>query len=324
MGLFGIKIRKINYWVMMEFIHKKFRRDSLDGGWVLTIGNFDGYHLGHQALVEQVLKDTKRLEAKGGVLTFDPHPKELLQSQIPFRHIYRNETKWEFLEQSGLDAAFVIPFTHDFAALSSQEFLNQLFSFIQLKKIIVGYDFNFGKSREGSAGLMQREAEKQGIEFQQLEAVRIGEITISSTMVRRLLFEGDFKNVEKYLGRKWSITGEIKEGKRLGITIGFPTMNLEPDVLLPLKKGVFCCQVDLKGKRRNGVCNVGVVPTFDGKILKVEAHLFDFNEEVYGEVLTVYPVKFLREEQKFNSVDELKNQIRNDAETAREYFQQAR
>ncbi len=304
----------------MDFIHKSFRSDSLNGGWVLTIGNFDGYHLGHQALVRQVLEDREKLKVKGGVLTFDPHPKEVLQSQIPFRHIYRDETKWMFLEQSGLDAAFIIPFTQEFAALSSLEFLNQLFSFIDLKKIIVGYDFNFGKSREGSASFMRQEAEKKGIEFQQMEAVRIGDITVSSTMVRRLLFESDFKNVEKYLGRKWSVSGEIKEGKKLGNTIGFPTMNIEPNVLLPLKKGVFCCQVDLLGEQYNGVCNVGVVPTFGGKTLKVEAHLFEFDKEVYGETLKVYPVKFLREEKKFDSVDELKNQIRRDAESAREYF----
>ncbi len=306
----------------MDFIHKKFRSDSLDGQWVITIGNFDGYHLGHQALVKQVLVDKEKLKAKGGVLTFDPHPKKVLQSQIPFRHIYRNETKWGFLEQSGLDSCFVIPFTEEFAAQSSLEFLNHLFNFIDLKKIIVGYDFNFGKAREGSAGFMQLEAEKQGIEFQQLDAVRIGEITVSSTMVRRLLFECDFRNVEKHLGRRWSISGIVKKGKRLGNTIGFPTMNIEPDVLLPLKKGVYCCQVDLQGKQLNGVCNVGVVPTFDGTVLKVETHLLDFNEETYGQSLVVYPVKFLREERKFNSVEELKNQIGKDVATASLYFEQ--
>ncbi len=305
----------------MEFIHKFFKSDSLDGNWVITIGNFDGYHLGHQALVNQVLADKELLNAKGGVVTFDPHPKKVLQSQIPFRHLYSNETKWKFLEHSGLDACFVIPFTTEFASRSSQEFLTELFGLVSLKKIIVGYDFNFGKAREGSASFMAQEAEKQDIAFQQLEAVRIGEITVSSTMIRRLLFESDFTNVARYLGRQWSVSGKVQKGKLIGNTIGFPTMNLEPDVLLPLKRGVFCCQVEIKGVRYDGVCNVGVNPTFNGKTLKVEAHLFNYNVDTYGEQITVYPVKFLREEKRFNSVEELIKQIQCDVDVSKQYFQ---
>ena len=306
----------------MDFIHKKFKSDSLDGEWVITIGNFDGYHLGHQALVKQVLSDASATNAKGGILTFDPHPKKVLQSQIPFRHIYSRESKWEFLKQSGLDACFVIPFTVEFAALSSQEFLNRLFSFIKLNKIIVGYDFNFGKAREGSASFLRQEAEKQGIAFQRMDAVQIGDITVSSTMIRRLLFEGDFKNVERYLGRQWSVTGIVQKGKRIGNTIGFPTMNLEPKVLLPLKRGVFCCHVEIEGQRFNGVCNVGVNPTFNGKTLKVETHLFDYDQDTYGKEISVFPVKFLREERKFNAVDELIAQIRMDAEETKQFFKE--
>lgn len=304
----------------MEYIHKKFKSNSRDGDWVITIGNFDGYHLGHQALVNQVLIDKEQSGAKGGVVTFEPHPKQVLQSQIPFRHIYSNETKWRFLEQSGLDACFVIPFTKAFAAKSPTEFLEELFNLVSLKKIIVGYDFNFGKAREGSASFMAQEAEKRGIAFQQLPAIQIGEITVSSTMIRRLLFEGDFKNVERYLGRQWSVSGKVQKGKRIGNTIGFPTMNLEPDVLLPLKKGVFCCQVEIRGECFDGVCNVGVNPTFNGKTLKVEAHLFDFDEEIYGETISIYPVKFLREEKRFNSVEELITQIKKDVDVSRQYF----
>ncbi|MBU2514599.1 bifunctional riboflavin kinase/FAD synthetase [bacterium] len=304
----------------MELIHKQFKSSSLNGDWVITIGNFDGYHLGHQALVNQVLADKKVKKTKGGVLTFDPHPKKVLQSQIPFRHIYSNQSKWRFLEESGLDACFIIPFTAKFAALNSQDFLNGLFNFVKLRKIVVGYDFNFGKAREGSASFMKQEAEKHGIEFQQLEAIKIGDITVSSTMIRRLLFEGDFKNVRKFLGRQWSVSGIVQKGKLIGNTIGFPTMNLEPNILLPLKRGVFICQVDVDGTRHKGVCNVGVSPTFNGKTLKVETHLFDFNEDVYGKEITVYPVHFVREEKKFNSVDELKEQIQRDAETARHFF----
>jgi len=304
----------------MNVIHKKFKSDSLDGPWVITIGNFDGYHLGHQRLVQQVLDDKNRLGIKGGLLTFEPHPKKVLQAQIPFRQLYDFKTKCEFLENSGLDACFVIPFTLKFARMSSLEFLEKLFQFIRLNKIIVGYDFNFGKAREGSANLMKEEALKQGIDFQRLDAIRIDGITVSSTMIRRLLFQGEFETVAKYLVRNWSINGTVQEGKKLGHTLGFPTVNLEPDVLLPLRQGVYTCRVERNARLINGVCNVGINPTFNGKTLKVEAHLFDFNEQTYGEVIKVYPVKFLRDETRFDSVEALKKQIHLDVEAARASF----
>ena len=306
----------------MEIIHRKFKSDSLDGDWIITIGNFDGYHLGHQALVDQVLTDKKAIDAKGGILTFDPHPKKVLQPQNPFRHIYDDRSKWNFMKASGLDACFVIPFSIEFAKMSSIDFLEGLFEFVNLRKIIVGYDFNFGRDREGSSILLRDEAQKRNIEFLKLDAFKIGEITVSSTMIRRLLFEGDFESVENFLGRPWSVNGTVKEGNKLGHTLGFPTLNLEPDVLLPLKKGVFICRVELDSQLYNGVCNVGVNPTFGGKTLKVESHLFDFNENAYGKQIKVYPRKFLREEMKFESVDDLKKKIHLDVETALQLLKQ--
>lgn len=306
----------------MNIIYKKFKSDTLDGEWVITIGNFDGYHLGHQKLVEQVLSDSKKLNIKGGVLTFDPHPKKVLQSQIPFRHIYDQPSKCTILEESGLDACFIIPFTAKFAKMESQVFLEKLFSFINLKKIIVGYDFNFGKAREGSARLMEQEATKRGIDFLKMPAVKIDGLTVSSTMIRRLLFEGDFEKVGEFLGRPWTISGVVKEGKKLGHTLGFPTINLEPDVLLPLRKGVYTCEVKLGDRTINGVCNVGINPTFEGTTLKVETHLFDFNEKIYGEQVSVIPEKFLRDETKFDSIDALKMQIRKDVKTAKAFFRE--
>lgn len=304
----------------MNIIHKKFKSDSLDGDWVITIGNFDGYHLGHQKLVEQVLKDSRKRNIKGGVLTFEPHPKKVLQSQIPFRHIYDLPSKCAFLEESGLDACFITPFTAKFAKMGSQEFLDKLFSFVNLKKIVVGYDFNFGKAREGSASLMKQEALKNNIDFLRMDAVKIDGLTVSSTMIRRLLFEGDFEKVNQYLGRPWTISGVIQEGKKLGHTLGFPTINLEPEVLLPLRKGVYTCQIELGTRQITGVCNVGYNPTFEGTALKVEAHLFDFNENIYGEHVSIMPEQFLRDETKFDSVEALKTQIQKDVNIAKKYF----
>ena len=304
----------------MDLIHKNFRSDSLEGRWVITIGNFDGFHLGHQALVRQVLKDKKYFQAKGGVLTFEPHPKKVLQPKIPFRQIYDNNTKWKFMEDSGLDSCFIIPFTSKFAAIGSAEFIEKLFDFAELKKIVVGYDFNFGRSREGSAMLLKTEAQRKGIEFLQMPAVRKGGITVSSTMIRRLLFEGDFKHVETFLGRAWSINGTVVEGNKLGHNLGFPTINVEPSFSLPLRNGVFACRLDLDGKIWNGVSNIGVKPTFGGERVKIEMNVFDFDRIVYGRFVRIYPLKFIRDEIKFDSVEDLKRQIQKDVETARDFF----
>ena len=304
----------------MNLIHKKFKSDSLDGCWVITIGNFDGFHLGHQALVRQVLKDKKSFDAKSGVLTFEPHPKQVLQSKIPFRQIYDNDTKWKFMKESGLDSCFIIPFTSKFAAISSTEFIEKLFNFANLKKIVVGYDFNFGRSREGSATLLKSEAKKKRIDFLQMPAVQVDEITVSSTMIRRLLFEGDFAKVEKFLGRAWSINGIVMEGNKLGHNLGFPTVNIEPFFSLPLRNGVFACQLDLDGEIWNGVSNIGVKPTFGGERVKVEMNIFEFDRNIYGRFVRVYPQKFIRDEIKFNSVEDLKHQIKKDTEIARDFY----
>lgn len=300
----------------MDIIHKKFRSDSLEGKWVITIGNFDGYHKGHQALVQEVLKSAEASGAKGGLLTFDPHPKKLLQPEIPFRHIYDDESKLRFLKESGLDACFMIPFTREFASLPPLVFLEKLFQFIALKKIIVGYDFNFGKAREGSASLLKEKAREEGVEFVRLDPVKNEGNTVSSTMIRRLLFEAEFDRVQESLGRPWSINGTVLEGDRIGRTINFPTLNLEPEVILPIRNGVYSCQVELEGELYEGICNIGYRPTFRGETFRVEAHLFDFSDEVYGKFIRVVLKRFIREEMKFASPDHLKDQIRQDIKEA--------
>ena len=304
----------------MDLVHKKFKNDSLDDNWAISIGNFDGFHLGHQALVRQLLKEKTRLHTKTGVLTFEPHPKQVLQPKIPFRQIYDNDTKWHFLEESGLDSCFIIPFTSKFAAVSSREFIGKLFDFANLKKIVVGYDFNFGRSREGSATMLKNEAEKRRIDFLQMAAVQKEGITVSSTMIRRLLFEGDFQRVERLLGRAWSINGTVIEGNKLGHNLGFPTINIEPPISLPLRNGVFACRLDLDGTIYDGVSNIGIKPTFGGEKLKVEMNIFNFNQDIYGRYVRIFPQKFIRDETKFNSVDDLKDQIGKDVRIARNFY----
>ena len=304
----------------MDIIHKSFRTHSLKGNWVITIGNFDGFHLGHQQLVQQVLEEGKRYDANCAILTFDPHPKIILQPKVPVRQIYDLHTKLIFFEQAQLDACFIIPFTNELANLEPEEFAEKLFSFIDIKKVIVGYDFNFGKSRSGSAGFLEKEAVNRGIDFHQLEPVKWEALTVSSTMIRRLLFEGDFSEVETLLGRKWSINGIVIKGRQLGRKTGFPTLNLKPEIVLPVRNGVYFITAEVETRSFNGIANIGFRPTLDDHELVVEAHLFDVEENLYGKDVQIFPIKFLREEQKFDSIDHLARQIGKDVEQARQYF----
>ncbi len=301
----------------MKIIHKSFKSSSSEGDWVLLIGNFDGFHMGHQALIAALLAAKEKYNANAAILSFDPHPKVVLQPHVPFQHIYDEETKWCLMEELGLDACFLIPFTPRFAGLSPKEFSEKLFSLLSIKQIIVGYDFNFGRDRSGGATDLKEEAAAQGVEFSQLEPVKLDNYTISSTMIRRLLYEAEFAQAEKLLGRPWRILGEIQKGAQIGRTIGFPTINIFPPVLLPVRFGVYVVEVDLSGKTYKAVCNIGHAPTFGLAQLKVEAHIFDFNREAYGEMAKIRPLAFIREEEKFESKEALKIQIAKDVEVAK-------
>ncbi|MDH5561692.1 MAG: bifunctional riboflavin kinase/FAD synthetase [Deltaproteobacteria bacterium] len=304
----------------MNLIHKQFKESSLKGEWIIIIGNFDGFHLGHQALFELLLKEKKRLKANTGILTFDPHPKKFLQPKVPFYQIYEDAYKCLLFEQAGIDSCFVISFTRQFANLGPSEFIDKLFRFIRLKKIIVGYDFNFGKSRQGSVALLRQETESRGIEFFLKDPVQIDGITVSSTMIRRLLFEGDFNAAAKFLGRTWFIEGQVQKGQGLGRQIGFATINLEPKVLYPIRNGVYICEVELEGQRHPAVCNIGVKPTFQEKKYLVEAHLFNFSRTLYDKTVRIFPLKFIRDELPFENISQLTAQIQKDTMTSRNYF----
>lgn len=294
-----------------------------EGKWVITIGNFDGFHLAHQALVNRIVEEKRRLSAKAALLTFHPHPKQVLQPETPLTKIYNEETKNSLLSSSGLDQVFLIPFTKDFASIDPEAFLlEHLFPIVDLKKIIVGYDFNFGRKRAGSTELLEKLAFQNKIEFETLDPVKVGSYTVSSTMIRRLLFEGDFKHAQEFLGRPWSIEGEVKQGDQRGRTLGFPTLNIYPEIQLPIHNGVYACLVEIGGSIYNSVCNIGLRPTFAGKELVVEAHILDFQQEIYGEFVRILPQKFIRKERPFSSLEELKQQIQHDLEQTQVFFKQ--
>ena len=303
----------------MQIIHKGFTSTGTEGDWVLLIGNFDGFHVGHQSLMEALVEAKGKHNAKAAILSFDPHPKVLLQTHVPFQHMYDEDTKWCLMENSGLDACFLIPFTTRFAGLTPSEFTQKLFSLLSIKEIIVGYDFNFGRNRSGGAAELNEEADKVGVTFTQMKPVKLDGYTVSSTMIRRLLYEAEFETAARLLGRHWRIVGEIQKGAQIGRTLGFPTINIFPPVLLPVRYGVYVVEVELGDDAYRGVCNIGHAPTFEIAQLKVEAHLFDFNQDVYGQTARIRPLAFLREERKFSGKDELKTQIALDVEEAKNY-----
>ena len=304
----------------MDLIHKPFTTKDLGGPWAILVGNFDGFHLGHQTLARRLLAQREHFGAKAALLTFEPHPKQVLQPEVPFYQIYPDQAKWRFMEEAGLDACLIAPFTHRFASLSPAEFLSRLFGYLTIKKILVGYDFNFGKGRSGSAEVMAAECEARGVEFEELGPIKEDGVTVSSTMIRRLLFEGDFDGAARFLGRPWAIEGRIEQGHQKGRELGFPTINLPSSILLPLKTGVYVAEVMIEGVCYKGVCNVGYKPTFEGEGLITEAFIFDFNQDAYGKWAQVFPKAFLRPEAKFESLNQLQGQIAKDVEKARVYW----
>lgn len=321
--LICVKLHSKQRRIKVNLIHKKLTQNTIDGDWIITLGNFDGFHLGHQALVTKVLEDARKLGTKAGLITFEPHPKHVLQPATPLPMIYDDHTKWKLCADSDLDGGFVIPFTQEFSSLDPIEFMEEyLVNELKIKKIIVGYDFNFGRKREGGSRLMRDFLTSRGVEFEKLDAVQKDGYTVSSTMIRRLLYENQFDKVSTFLGRKWLINGEVTKGKQLGRELGFPTLNLYPPVTLPVRNGVYVSEIYWNGRVLPAITNIGVRPTLNESKLSVESHLLDFNEDLYGEEIDVHFIKFIREEVRFESIQDLKTQIAADKDLAVQFFKQ--
>lgn len=290
---------------------------------VCTVGNFDGFHAGHIKILEKLKSLSKETGFKSAVLTFSPHPREFFTGEKLCK-IVNLETKKEFLYRQGIDYLILIPFDKNFANLSKDEFINFLKSKINCKYVVVGNDWRFGRNREGNVSFAKDYGEKIGINFIGIDEEKIKGKKISSSLLRELLRKGDIKKVNKILGRIYCIKGEVVKGKGLGKKINFPTINLEIEDNLCLKEGVYIGYVELKGKKYKSVINFGYRPTVDGKEKIMEVHIIeDTKDFILDKNPKVYFLHYLREEKKFNSIDELKNQIKVDVLKAKEYFQGA-
>ena len=294
-------------------IERKFDRS------VLTLGNFDGVHLGHQELVRMVMRRAKETGAVSMVVTFRPHPLKILAPEKcpPLISIY--EEKIRLFEKLGIDVLVKIPFTVEFSAMTPEDFVKDvLCDTLGAKEIFVGYNYRFGKGRKGDVQTLRTLGERYGFAVREVEQIsRAGEV-ISSTKIRHLLREGDVEHAAKLLGRTYAITGIVVKGDGRGKGLGFPTANIAPKHAIIPSDGVYAVRLFVRDRLYDGIANIGMRPTFDKKTLAIEVHVFDFNEDVYGEDISLYFIRKIREEKKFESVDALVGQIRADIRTARE------
>jgi len=285
----------------------------------LTLGIFDGVHLGHQRIIRRVIEKAKRARGTSCVVTFDPHPLEVLNPEDAPNLLTTTEKKAQLIKDIGVDALCLTRFTPEFANIEARSFVKDfLIGKLHMKSIIVGYDWRFGKNREGDVHLLREMSAEDGYDVEQVDGVEVEGQLVSSTLIRELVLKGDLRLAAKYLGRKYSITGVIVGGERLGREMGFPTANIEPRHEAIPPDGIYAVWVEVAGMRKPGTLNIGYRPTVSsGKKRTIEVHIMDFYHDIYDEQIEVTFVEKLREEKKFSSVDALTEQIKKDVEKAR-------
>ncbi|SDN50576.1 riboflavin kinase / FMN adenylyltransferase [Desulfonauticus submarinus] len=278
-----------------------------------TIGNFDGVHIGHQTLIKKVCARAKAINATSVVVTFDPHPLRVLVDSKTPPFITLTEQKLQLISDLGVDYIFCIPFTKKLASLEPKEFVKiYLVNGLKLKELIIGYDYAFGKNRKGNFNLLKKLGEEFGFRVEQLSPVMYKGAIVSSTRIRDLIQAGKVWEARPLLGRFYQVKGTVIEGKKRGARLLFPTANIAlKDELFP-KLGVYAVWVELDTNILPGVANIGYNPTFGNEYLSVEVHILNFNQNIYGKTINVHFVQRLRNEKKFSSIQELKEQIQKD------------
>lgn len=285
---------------------------------VVTTGTFDGVHLGHQKIISRLKEAAREQNGETVLLTFYPHPRMVLfPEDNELKLLNTQQEKIELLEKYGIDHLIIYPFTKEFSRLTSVEFVrNILVNKIKTKRLIIGYNHHFGRNREGSFEHLKEFGPLYGFEVEEIPAKDIEHIEISSTKIRKALQTGDIKSANAFLGHIYSLTGKVSEGLKLGRTIGYPTANIivEDKYKLIPADGVYAVKIMFKGSLFNGMLSIGNNPTVAGKGRSIEVNIFDFDKDIYGQEVTIYFVERLRDEVKFNNLEELKVQLLNDKE----------
>jgi len=283
---------------------------------VVTVGTFDGVHAGHLEIFHKMVTDAAVMGGETVVITFYPHPRLVIHPDSKdLKFINTQARKYELIEESGIQHLIIIPFTREFSNLSSSEFVRRyLVEKVGTKKLIVGYDHHFGKDRRGGYKDLMGLGKIYGFDVEEVKVKEINGIAVSSTKIRNALMEGNVKQANSLLGYDYSITGKVVYGNRIGRTIGFPTANIELDDKYKLISavGVYACRVEWNGKLYGGMGNIGYRPTIDKGDLTIEVHIFDFDQEIYGETITIYFIDRIRDEVKFKNLAALRQQLVHD------------
>lgn len=286
---------------------------------VITLGNFDGVHVGHQQIFELVTEEARTAACESIVFTFEPHPAKVLRPDLEHKTISYVKDKINLIEEHNIDNIILADFTIEFASQHPSKFVTDiLYDTLNAGIIIVGHDFTFGKAKEGTINSLTEFSKKLGFTIKVVEAKKIGGEIVSSTRIRKLISNGDMKGASNLLGRYYSITGKVIKGHSRGKSLGFPTANLEFHGKLFPKDGVYAVLVKQKERKLSGVANVGIKPTFNDTNRTVEVNIFDFNESLYGVDLKLFFVERIRGETTFRNSEDLAEQISRDVVKAKE------
>lgn len=280
---------------------------------VVTVGTFDGVHSGHREIFQKMVEEGRQRQLETVVITFHPHPRLVIHSDSKnLKFINTQQKKYDLIAQAGIQHLIIIPFTREFSNLSSAEFVRRyLVEKVMTRKLVVGYDHHFGKDRLGGFKDLMGLGRIHGFEVEEVSMKMIDGMAVSSTKIRNALMSGDVRLANLLLGYRYSITGKVVYGNRIGRTIGFPTANIElkDEYKLISAIGVYACRVEWNGRSYQGMGNIGYRPTVDRGDLTIEVHIFDFDQEIYGEEITISFIERIRDEIKFENLSTLRQQL---------------
>lgn len=290
---------------------------------IVTIGTFDGVHVGHQKIIKRLINIGKQTQLKSVILTFFPHPRMVLQKDSGIKLINTINERGAILDALGLDYLLVKKFTKAFSRLSAEDFVKKiLVDKLNAKKVIIGYDHRFGRNRNADINDLRKFGDLYGFEVEEISAQDINEVSVSSTKIRKALEEGDIAKANAFLGYPFMLTGKVVKGKALGRQIDYPTANIQiaEDYKLIPKHGSYVVSSVINNQVVYGMMNIGFNPTVEGREETIEVHFFNFNKNIYNKTIQIDLLHRLRDEQKFESVDALKNQLLKDKEVSLAYI----
>lgn len=308
-----------NFSVLKVF--RNFTDYSSQKPLALSLGMFDGVHLGHKSIMDELNAIGEKNNLETAILTFWPHPRFVFNPDENLKLLNTKDEKQSLIEKYGIDNLFLKAFDEEFRNLTGEEFVRKiLIGRLNVKYLIIGYDHSFGKNKSGNFALLQKLSGELGFEVEQMEAINIHENNISSTKIRNALSAGDILRANEMLGYAYPVSGTVVHGKKIGRTIGYPTANIETDSIKILpKKGAYIVEVFIEGKQHKGMLSIGTNPTVNGEKLTVEVYILDFSEDIYGKEITVKFRYFLHEEIKFEGLEKLIERLDEDKRLTEEF-----